>query len=136
MALLQWKQQFELGVAPMDLEHKGLVDAMNDVHALDQRGAGKQAVGTALRHLMDLTVKHFADEEAHMEKVAFPDRSRHARIHKDMLRRVGEHYEAFEKGDGSVSKEFYDFLVHWLAAHICHIDRKYADHPAPVGARP
>ena len=135
MSLLQWKKDFDLGVASMDLEHKGLVDAMNEVHALDHAAAGKERVDAAIQKLMKLTVSHFADEEAHMQKVGFPDRDRHARIHKDMLRRVAEHYEAFQQGDGGVSKEFYDFLVHWLAAHICHIDRKYADHPAPVGAR-
>lgn len=135
MTLLQWKPEFDLGVSSMDQEHQGLVDAMNRVHDLDQQGAGKDRVDAAIRHLMNLTVKHFADEEAHMQKIAFPDADRHQRIHKDMLRRVGEHYQAFQQGDGGVSKEFYDFLVHWLAAHICHIDRKYADHGAPVPTR-
>ena len=135
MSLLQWKDQFALGVASMDKEHRDLVDAMNRVFELDQQQAGKQTVDGAIQRLMQLTVKHFQDEERHMEAIGFPDLQRHARIHADMLRQVGEHYAAFQKGDGRVAKSFFDFLVHWLAAHICHIDRKYADYGAPVAGK-
>ena len=132
MSLLEWQQQFSLGVAAMDRDHQQLVAAMNKIHELDAADAGPEAVDAAIRMLMDLTSAHFAAEERHMEKIAYPALSRHRRIHQDMLRCVGEHHEAFQRGDGKVSKAFFDFLVHWLAAHICHIDRKYALHPVPA----
>ena len=133
MSLLEWKAEFSLGVAPMDRDHKELVAAMNKVHELAEAKAGRGPIDTAIKVLMDLTTAHFAAEEVHMEKIGYPDLSRHRRIHKDMLQRVAAHYTAFREGDGTVSKEFFDFLVHLLAAHICHIDRKYAQHPVPVG---
>lgn len=132
MSLLEWKEQFSLGVAAMDREHKELVDAMNHVHELATSGADKAAIDAAITHLVDLTKRHFDDEERHMEKIDYPDLSRHRRIHKDMLRKVGAHHQVFQAGNGEVDPRFFDFLVHWLAAHICHIDRKYARHPAPV----
>ena len=132
MTLLEWKDEFSLGVPTMDAEHRRLVDAMNRVHELANAGADKAATDAAIDELVRLTEEHFADEERHMERIGYPDLSRHRRIHVDMLRRVAEHHEAFRAGDGAVSKEFFDFLVHWLAAHICHIDRKYAAHGQPV----
>jgi len=134
MSLLQWKEQFTLGVAAMDRDHKELVDAMNRVHELATAGAEKASIDGAIAHLVQLTTRHFDDEERHMEKIGYPDLSRHRRIHKDMLRKVAAHHQAFQAGDGTVDQRFFDFLVHWLAAHICHIDRKYAKHPAPVGS--
>ena len=133
MSLLEWKEQFSLGVQPMDRDHQQLVAAMNTVHDLATAGAARAAVDKAIQVLITLTKAHFAAEEVHMEKIGYPDLSRHRRIHKDMLQRVAAHYTAFREGDGTVSKEFFDFLVHWLAAHICHIVRKYAQHPVPVG---
>ncbi|HEB53956.1 MAG TPA: bacteriohemerythrin [bacterium] len=132
MPLINWKPEFDLGVAAMDAEHKQLIDAMNHVHELEQAKSPKSAVDAALKNLVDLTVKHFADEERHMEAIGFPEFERHRFIHKDMLKRIGEHYEVFQQGDGSLSREFYNFLTNWLSAHICHIDRKYSTHPAPT----
>lgn len=134
MPLLEWKPLFDLGVAAMDKEHKELVAAMNRIHELDQRGAGKADVDAAILKLVDLTKRHFADEERHMEAIAFPERNRHALIHQDMLKKVAAHYETFRAGSGRVAKEFFDFLVYWLGAHITGIDRKYAVHGQPVKA--
>lgn len=132
MALLDWKPALELGVSAMDREHRELVAAMNKIHELDQKKAGKAAVDAAILHLVKLTKQHFADEEKHMAAIGFPELGVHARIHADMLRKVGTHYEHFQAGNGAVAKEFFDFLVLWLGAHIMGIDKKYAVHRAPA----
>ena len=132
MALLDWKPELELGVPAMDREHRELVAAMNKIHELDHKKAGRAAVDAALQHLIKLTKAHFADEEKHMAAIGFPDLKRHALIHGDMLKKVAAHYEAFLQGNGRVDKAFFDFLVYWLGAHIKGIDRRYADHKQPA----
>jgi hemerythrin-like metal-binding protein len=134
MPLFDWKPALDLGVAAMDREHKELVAAMNEIHDLDRKGADKPTLDTAIQKLIGLTKKHFADEEKHMAAIGYPDGKRHALIHVDMLRKVAVHYDAFTKGSGRVSPEFFDFLVFWLNAHITGIDKKYATHRTPVKA--
>lgn len=131
MTLLAWKPAFDLGVDAMDKEHKELVAAMNRIHELDQQKSPKPQMDGAIQRLIKLTKQHFADEEAFMAKTNYADRVRHGLIHQDMLKRVGSYYEAFQQGDGRVAKEFFEFLVFWLGAHITGIDRKYAPTPAP-----
>ena len=132
MALLDWNESLELGVGEMDREHRELVAAMNAVHELATRGAAKAQIDAALVRLVTLTQAHFADEERHMEATGYPDRQRHKLIHVDMLKKLAEHHAAFRGGDGRVPQGLFDFLVHWLSAHIRHIDRKYAVHPATL----
>jgi hemerythrin len=132
MALFDWQGDLELGVAAMDREHRELVAAMNRIHDLDRQQAPRAQVDAAIVQLMTLTTRHFADEEKHMAAIDFPGRKVHARIHADMLAKVAEHYQRFQAGDGRVKKEFFDFLVLWLGAHIKGIDRKYAVHKAPA----
>lgn len=134
MSLLEWKDEFTLGVAAMDNDHRGLVAAMNSVYDLAKASAPKDRIEAAMVKLVDLTKKHFADEEVHMDKIGFPGAARHKLIHQDMLRRAGDYFAAFQAGNGTVDESFFEFLVHWLGAHICHIDRKYVDHAAPVGS--
>ncbi|MCA8977250.1 MAG: hemerythrin family protein [Planctomycetes bacterium] len=130
---MEWNDKLVLGVGPMDSEHQGLVEAMNHVYELDQANAGKAAVDAALQKLAALTTKHFADEEAHMEKIGYPDLRTHQVVHKNMLQKFTELFTAFKAGSGSVDKAFYDFLKFWLKSHIMGIDRKYADHKSPAG---
>jgi len=132
MPLLDWTQALDLGVPAMDAEHKELIAAMNRVHELDGRGADQATIGAAIDRLVALTRRHFADEEKHMEAIGFPDRKRHALIHKDMLERVGRHCAEFAQGNGRVDPKFFEFLVFWLGAHIKGIDRRYADHRTPA----
>lgn len=132
MALLQWSPALTLGVTDMDQEHQELLSTMNRIHELAQGKADKTTLDVAILRLAKLTEKHFADEEKHMAAIGFPDLKRHALIHKDMLKKVGEHYAAFQKGDGTVPQAFFDFLTHWLTAHIKGIDKKYADHGKPA----
>lgn len=134
MSLIDWKEEFELGVAAMDRDHLQLIEAMNKVHELAEAGAEKAVINDAIVELADLTVAHFRSEERHMEKTGYPDLVRHRHIHDKMLQDIGKHHEAFQAGDGTVDPAFFKFLVYWLSAHICHIDRKYALHPTPAGS--
>jgi hemerythrin-like metal-binding protein len=132
MDLFTWKKDLDLGVSAMDREHRELVAAMNAIHALHAEGAPKAKVDAAFVRLITLTKQHFADEEKHMAAISFPGLKVHARIHADMLAKVAAHYQRFQKGDGYLPPEFFDFLVLWLGAHIQGIDRKYAEHRAPA----
>ncbi|MBL9076289.1 MAG: hemerythrin family protein [Planctomycetes bacterium] len=122
---MNWEPRFELGVSTMDAEHKGLVAAMNEVFELDARQAGKATVDAAIQKLAGLTKQHFADEEAHMQKVGFADLRVHQRIHAELLQKFTAHYTAFQAGQGRVDPAFFDFLKFWLRSHITGVDRQY-----------
>lgn len=137
MASLQWSSSLAIGVPKMDVEHQQLILAMHRIEELAGKASPKAAVDAAIQRLVQLTREHFAHEEAHMQAVGFPDRDRHALIHADLLAKVGQHYQAFQAGNGHVAPEFLAFLSFWLKSHIQGIDRKYADHRAPATpARP
>lgn len=141
MTRIEWKAEYELGVPAMDAEHRELIAAMNRVRELAGQAAARSQIEAALQRLVALTKKHFADEEAHMARFQYGDRTRHRLIHQEMLRRVGGYRDQFRAGDGKVSREFCDFLVHGLGAHLTGIDREYAStllattNPQPAAAQ-
>ena len=131
MASLQWTPSLAIGVPKMDGEHQQLILAMQRIEELAAKASPKPVVDAAIQRLVQLTREHFMHEEAHMQAVGFPDRDRHALIHADLLAKVGQHYQAFQAGNGHVAPEFLAFLSFWLKSHIQGIDRKYAEHRAP-----
>ena len=132
---LQWDQSLKIGVAAMDRDHERLVNAMAVIDELDTKKAGKGAIKGAIDKLAALVVAHFQAEEAYMQSIDFPGLAVHKRIHEDLLQNFTKHKAAYEKGDGSVTDDFHNFLVCWLRAHIKGIDAKYAEHKTPVKSR-
>lgn len=127
MAFLEWDQELDVHVDKMNQEHIKLIEYMNIVYDKSNNNAPKPEISQALSELANYTVQHFKDEEAYMESIAFPKLDSHKLIHKDLLKKVTAYINDFEKGDGSLPKEFFNFLKLWLLAHIKGIDVKYGD---------
>ena len=127
-SFFQWDPaKYALDVPKMDNGHKGLIASMNKLHHLREAGAGGPDLQRELEHLLQLTVRHFAEEEAFMASIGFPGLPNHKRIHEDLLQKARLHKERFE-ASGKLTDEFFNFLRLWLKAHICGIDVKYAAH--------
>jgi len=122
-----WSDRFDVGVEAMNDEHKMIVQKMNRVESLAQRGATKRELQQAIADLGQYTVQHFADEEAFMARVGFPQLAAHRHVHASMLDKYQMFADAFEAGDGRLPEGFVHFLNFWLRAHICGIDKRYGE---------
>lgn len=119
-------------VPAMDDEHQVLIKKMNALHAAHAAKLDRHQIESLLRDFAKYTTKHFADEEAFMAKIGYPNLESHKQIHRRLLTQVGEHVAAFE-ASGALTEAFFTFLSFWLTSHIRGIDVKYA--PAAAQAR-
>lgn len=119
---------YGLDVPAMDSEHKTLIRLMNTTHALHLAHAPVADLTKALQELAAYTQKHFADEEAYMARIEFPELRIHAGVHKQLLERLARFAADFQR-TGTLGDDFFAFLKMWLKAHICGVDAKYACHP-------
>ena len=126
MTVLAWDPaRFDVGVGKMNAQHENLVGLMNLIHDRANAGAAKAELDGLLKKLAEATVAHFADEEAYLTSVAFPDFKSHKLIHQKLLTDFTAHKARFDAGRGELDKGFFDFLSLWLRSHICHVDAKY-----------
>ena len=124
----EWdSSKYGLDVREMDAEHQKLIALMNTLHVLHEKHAGRLELGKALGDLASYTARHFADEEAYMAKIDYPELRVHAGVHKSLLARVSGFATDFQK-TGTLDDSFFMFLKVWLKAHICGIDMKYSQH--------
>lgn len=112
-------------VDDMDREHQVLIDKMNKVYDAANAGADKATLQPLVDDFAGYTVKHFADEEAYMEKIGFEGVKTHKLIHQQLLGQVKTHLDEFAK-TGKLSPSFFNFLGVWLTSHIRGIDAKYS----------
>lgn len=124
----EWDQaKYSVHVPKMDSEHQDIIACMNRLHLQNEAHAPLAQLVRTVDDLVRVTVAHFADEEAYMASIGFPDLGKHKLIHKMLLASVTEHKAKFT-ATGALSADFFDFLKMWLKAHICGIDIKYSRH--------
>ena len=129
MSRLVWSDDLDLGVDEMNIQHKILIQIMTDIGDASDKKAGRQTIINHLQRLEEGTIDHFQKEEAYMEKISFPDVSRHALIHKSLIKDLKTHISNFKNSqDEQIPEIFFNFLKMWLTAHIKGIDMKYAKH--------
>ena len=124
----EWdRAKYSVKVPHMDLGHQTIIACMNRLYTLNQAKAPVAQLAKVVDELVQVTVKHFAEEESFMASIGFPGLREHKYIHKSLLDQVTDHKLKFE-ASGVLSNEFFAFLKVWLKAHICGIDMKYGQH--------
>lgn len=130
-----WNNRLMLNINKMDEEHKILVDKINalvDSLAAHNKQPNLSHVVTCFTALASYTTEHFADEEAYMESIGYPQLSSHKRIHAALLKQVGQ-FGADLKTGRLDDMKLISFLRNWLISHIMGVDMQYSHHAHSQG---
>lgn len=128
MEILPWKEEYSIGINEVDLQHKKLVDFLNQLFDAMSVGKGSEVLSEILNGLTDYTVKHFATEEKYMVVYAFPNYKNHKIEHKKLVEEVAQLKEEFENGNKRLTIEVVNFLKEWLVSHILGSDKALGEH--------
>ena len=132
---LPWREEFALGHAEVDRQHRALVDAMNRLtpllHAGDASGV-EETLGFLDAYVRD----HFGTEEALMGRHGYPFAAEHVREHENFvafMRRLAGEIAAGRPRLHLVFR-IQVFLLDWFANHSTGTDRHLARWLAAQGA--
>ncbi len=126
MALINWNDSLSVNVKEIDLQHKKLVDMINELNEAMRIGKGKEALGKIINGLISYTATHFKNEEQYFEKLRYPDAANHKKEHIAFVKKVTDFKDGFEKNNLAVTMEVMSFLSDWLKNHIKGTDKKYS----------
>ena len=85
MSLIHWKDEFSVGVAAVDLEHRELIQLINRLDADMLEYATKKMVLQTLGEIYARISAHFALEEKIMRDADYGDYSTHKQDHESLL---------------------------------------------------
>jgi hemerythrin-like metal-binding protein len=97
MALLEWKDEFAVGVASVDHEHRQLIGLINELHAGLAGRPAKDAIARVLGEIYTKIAAHFALEERVMRERRYDQYDDHKADHErllDEIRDIMERQEA------------------------------------------
>jgi len=119
MALIEWRKEFETGIADVDHEHKELVDLINQLHAQMHEQADVDTVRRFLGEVFARISAHFALEETVMRKHRYDEYEAHKAEHEALLDEIRDIMDDFEGGVyGAADEALATTVRDWFVNHF------------------
>lgn len=85
MSLLEWRDEFRIGIDEVDHEHEQLIGLINALHAALGAERSPERIEAFLGEIYARISAHFALEEKDMQARAYPERATHKADHERLL---------------------------------------------------
>ena len=119
MALIEWRDDFRIGIESVDYEHRQLIDLINELDQSLSQDAGKDAVSDFLGEVDAQISAHFALEEREMRDLGYRDYADHKADHERLLDEIRDVAEAFEANAyADYRKLLATHLETWFTEHF------------------
>jgi hemerythrin len=124
MSLITWKDEFSVGVAAVDLEHRELIELINDLEAnmLDQ--ASKDTVVQTLGEIYARISAHFALEEKIMRAAGYGGYAAHKQDHESLLDQLVDIVDSVDEAGSYDRVALARGLDSWFSVHFKTHDAK------------
>jgi hemerythrin len=126
MSAFTWNEKYATGIASIDDQHRSLFQSVQELHDAYRSGKAREAIPLILEQLVDYSSQHFEDEEAEMERAAFPGLPRHREEHRTLMAQVHNLQERYVQGEPQLPMELSILLSRWLKNHIKDHDMAFA----------
>jgi hemerythrin-like metal-binding protein len=119
MALIEWREEFKIGIPSVDHEHRGMIDLLNELHAGLQGGADKESVSRFLGEVHARIAAHFALEEKIMRDRRYDLYEDHKAEHERLLDEISDIMACYENDQYFDYEEVLATHLHgWFTAHF------------------
>ena len=118
MALLDWKDEYSVGIEAVDHEHKELVQLINRLYEKLEADDARLTVPAFFGDLLAGISAHFALEEKFMRDQAYDRLGSHKEDHERLLDDLHDIMDAFEHSEEVDSMELARRLEPWFTRHF------------------
>lgn len=130
MTLLQWQENFRIGIEEVDHEHRQLIELINSLHAgLGSERAGER-VEAFLGEIFADIAAHFALEERVMRERRYDALAAHKADHERLLDDLRDIMDAQADGAALDDTDLSARLSAWFGEHFQSHDARFHRHLA------
>ncbi|HEX7374590.1 MAG TPA: bacteriohemerythrin [Steroidobacteraceae bacterium] len=124
MSLLEWRDDFRIGIAEVDHEHQELIRLINELHAALGADRSQERVEEFLGEIFARISAHFALEEKDMQARRYLEFAAHKTDHERLLDDIRDIMD--EHSDHGVLDEqaFSNSLAAWFGDHFKTYDAR------------
>jgi hemerythrin-like metal-binding protein len=126
VVVIDWSDEFSVGVDLIDKQHKILIRAINLLALAVEHDTSRELMGEIFTTLRDYADTHFSYEEELFDTFGYAETEEHKAQHKALLHQVIGLEKRWRSGEATIGAEVLQFLVTWLRNHILGSDKKYS----------
>jgi hemerythrin len=124
MALIEWQENFNVGIAAVDFEHREVIGLINSLYA-DLLAVGDKA--SILEFFGEIYARisaHFALEEKLMREHGYDQYEAHKHDHERLLDEIRDLADDYEDAELFNEAELSRRLTHWFVEHFKYMDAR------------
>ena len=125
MHFVEWKEEFNIGIKEIDIQHRGLFDLINKLSNADRIQSDGKYFYMTFSKLIEYAGLHFSTEERYMSEAGYPGLEEHRREHLKFLSELSKLESRLENRTNNIEKEILSYLKTWYSSHILGEDRDY-----------
>ncbi len=127
MTVLVWDEGVSVGIEAIDDEHKQIFTVIAKLTSVKPGEISTSEIETVFTELSHYVSVHFANEEALLEQITYPELAEHKKKHRDFIDKLQLLKQQWLKEDSLVTSEKITMLLHqWIVNHILIEDLGYA----------
>lgn len=118
MALIEWREEYSIGIPGVDYEHQQLINLINAVSEGLGDASDKTSIISVLGDIYGSISAHFALEERWMEQHNYDDYKSHQADHERLLDEIGEITDEVEASTEFDTELLRKRLNNWFLTHF------------------
>jgi hemerythrin len=122
---ITWTEEFSVGVARLDRQHKRLIQMTNRLIATPQTTTDSELISDILSDMTNYAQEHFAAEEELMRQHDYPRLEEHIAQHRAFQKTTVDFCSATMLNVRFVPESVLHYLSDWLVDHILDSDMAY-----------
>ena len=124
MALVEWQDEFKIGIKEVDFEHQELIELINELHDEAKKDGSSLAVLDSLGEVFMQISAHFALEEKEMRELKYDQFEDHKEDHEDLLDSIRDIMDDYEERETLDEEELGERLKDWFVNHFSTKDAR------------
>ncbi len=117
----EWNESYSIGHTEVDQQHKHVFTLAMEL----DNAFGKPSQRLAAMRLYQHVREHFAEEEALMREVNFPNYAEHVVSHNMILSKLNDVSQKIASDNGA-SEAIHTLLTEWMLNHVANADLQLA----------
>lgn len=124
MTLLEWRDDFRIGIAEVDHEHQLLIRLINEVHAALEADRSSERIEEFLGEIHSSISAHFALEEKDMRSRKYTEFSLHKADHERLLDDIRDIMDEYSVHGVLDDQALSNRLASWFGDHFKTYDAR------------
>jgi hemerythrin len=127
MKIINWKDEFSVGVKELDDQHKKLVRMVNALIAEQNSLTDPTTIADLLTQMTEYAQVHFRAEEYLMAEYGYDQKGQQEKQHQAFIDETISFHSSADIGSNILSVALLDYLSTWLINHILTEDMQYKE---------